>query len=192
MSQSPRFFIALLPPIEVQQQVRELQQHLSDRYASQAAQKSPPHITLQPPFQWPLEEKPRLTDHLQQFSLQAAPLPVTLHGFAAFAPRVIYIHVLPSAELQALQLSLVNFVETHLGILHPQKQRPFVPHVTLAFRDLTEDNFRVAWAELGQQPIHFDFWVASLTLLHHDGQRWNVAQEFALGQPGEKQLPLQE
>ena len=47
-----RFFIALLPPTAIQDYVKELHQYCGDRYASHGAQKSPPHMTLQPPFTW--------------------------------------------------------------------------------------------------------------------------------------------
>ncbi|MGK7915884.1 MAG: hypothetical protein AB4038_10100 [Prochloraceae cyanobacterium] len=39
------FFIALLPPEEIQQNVTKIQQHFAQVYSSRAALKSPPHIT---------------------------------------------------------------------------------------------------------------------------------------------------
>ncbi|MGH2415835.1 MAG: 2'-5' RNA ligase family protein, partial [Microcystaceae cyanobacterium] len=84
-----RFFIALLPPQEVQQVVNQIKQRFAEVYQSRAAQKSPPHITLQPPFKWQLEDLPILTEHLQKFAQTQFSIPVTLDGFGAFRPRVI-------------------------------------------------------------------------------------------------------
>jgi 2'-5' RNA ligase len=114
---------------------------------------------------------------------------VHLHGFGAFPPRVIYLHVERSAELLALQANLIRYLETKLKIFDPTaKTRPFKPHLTVGFRDLTQQNFQLAWAEFQSQLIEFTFTVTNLTLLLHDGQRWQVYQEFRLG--GEQ--PLQQ
>jgi 2'-5' RNA ligase len=47
-----RFFIALLPPQMIQDYANQIKQYFAEQYTSQGAQKSPPHITLQPPFVW--------------------------------------------------------------------------------------------------------------------------------------------
>lgn len=181
MNQPPkqRFFIALLPPQEIQDAVVSIQQTFVDRYRSKAALKSPPHITLQPPFEWFTSELPLLSQCLSEFAAQRQPISIALSGFGAFAPRVIFVNVLKTPELLALQSALMQQMETHLGIVNPvSKTRPFAPHVTVGFRDLTQPNFRVAWAEFQDQPLQFSFTASCLTLLIHNGQRWMVGQEF--------------
>jgi len=173
------FFIALLPPLDIQNYADQIKQHFADRYASRAAQKSPPHITLQPPFRWLNAEVPILKQSLSQFVRNRVPVPVTLKGFAAFPPRVIYINVLKTEELLALQAELIAYLEAKLGIVDPvSKTRPFAPHMTVGFKDLTKQNFRAAWAEFQQRQLEFEFRATDLTLLVHDGRRWNVSAEF--------------
>ncbi|NJM47154.1 MAG: hypothetical protein HC860_14125 [Alkalinema sp. RU_4_3] len=41
-----RYFIALLPPQEMQDYANQVRQYFSDRYNSHKAFSSPPHITL--------------------------------------------------------------------------------------------------------------------------------------------------
>lgn len=179
MSQSNRFFIALLPPPDIQAQVNAIKQHFSDCYDSRAALKSPPHITLQPPFELQLVNLPALKQCLSTFANHREPVPVNLSGFAAFPPRVIYINVLKTQELLILQTDLMAYLETSLGIVDPvSKSRPFSPHMTVAFRDLTRQNFKAAWPEFQQQALQFEFTANYLTLLLHDGKRWNVSDEF--------------
>lgn len=174
-----RFFIALLPPQDIQDYANQIKQYFADNYASQHAQKSPPHITLQPPFEWVDSDVSRIEASLTEFASKQQPLPITLSGFAAFAPRVIYIDVVRSQELLTLQTDLMAYVEANLGIVDKVgKTRPFAPHMTVAFRDLTRQNFKAAWPEFENRQLHFDFTADKLTLLIHDGRRWNIKSEF--------------
>jgi 2'-5' RNA ligase len=174
-----RFFIALLPPQDIQDYANEIKQYFADHYASRHAQKSPPHITLQPPFEWLDSDVSRLEASIREFASGQQPLPITLNGFAAFAPRVIYIDVVRNPELLTLQADLMAYVEANLGIVDIGKTRPFAPHMTVAFRDLTRQNFKAAWPEFENRQLYFEFSADKLTLLIHDGRRWNIKSDFA-------------
>lgn len=178
------FFIALLPPVSIQEEVNQIKQYFSDRYASSHAQKSPPHITLQPPFEWNRESVEVLEECLYQFAIDRGPIPITLSGFAAFPPRVIFVNVLKTPELLNLQANLANHLKTTLGIVDQKSQgRPFAPHMTVAFKDLTKQNFKAAWPEFENKPFQSEFTVNQLTLLIHSNGRWNIFKEFAMPQP---------
>lgn len=181
-----RFFIALVPPQDIQDYARKIQQSFVETYHSRKALNSPPHITLQAPFEWQLDNVAVLEQSLKTFASTKTPVPVTLKGFGAFAPRVIYINVLRTPELLALQSDLIRHMEASCGIVDPvSKTRPFSPHITVAYRDLTKPNFRAAWPEFQNRPLEFEFTglkfeftVSQLTLLIHDGKRWNIHSEF--------------
>ncbi|MBD2252305.1 2'-5' RNA ligase family protein [Nostoc parmelioides] len=174
-----RFFVALLPPQEIQDYANQIKQYFADHYASRHAQKSPPHITLQPPFEWVDNNISILETSLRDFASQQQSIPVTLSGFDAFAPRVIYINVERSPELLNLQTELIAHTEATLKIVDAVgKQRPFVPHMTVAFRDLTKQNFQAAWPEFANRQLDFEFTADKLTLLIHDGRRWLIKSEF--------------
>ena len=174
-----RFFVALLPPQDIQDYTNQIKQYFADYYASSGALKSPPHITLQPPFEWADANSPLLEASLKEFASRQQPVAITLRGFDAFAPRVIYINVVRSQELLTLQADLMTCAESNLGIVDKvSKTRPFAPHITVAFRDLTKQDFRVAWPEFAKRQLHFEFTADKLTLLLHDGKRWNIKSEF--------------
>jgi 2'-5' RNA ligase len=178
-SRQQLFFIALLPSAEVQTKVREIQQYCAEVYHSRAALKSPPHITLQPPFKWSLDDYSRLMEHLQQFVLTQLPIPMILDSFAAFKPRVIYIKVIKTPALLAIYKNILAYLESNLNIVDPlAKTRPFAPHLTVAFRDLTKPNFYQAWSEFADKSLYFEFIIPQLTLLQHNGKQWEIAQEF--------------
>ena len=172
-------FVALVPPENIQNQVTGIKEHFAQQYNSSHALKSVPHITLQPPFKWPTTDLTLLQDSLENFAQNCSTFSITLSGFAAFVPRVIYINVVKTPELLKIQQDLIGFTETTLGIVHPpSKIRPFSPHVTVAFRDLTKQNFRAAWVEFREKTLDLEFRASQLTLLIHNGKRWDLCNEF--------------
>lgn len=174
-----RFFIALLPPQEVQEVASQIQHYFAEVYQSKAALKSPPHITLQPPFEWEFSNVSSLEEQLQKFSQTQFTLSITLDGFAAFKPRVIYMNVLKMPDLLLMQKDLMFHLESELQIVDPvSKSRPYTPHLTVAFRDLTKPNFHQAWAEFQTKELYFEFSIDRLTLLIHNGKMWEVHQQF--------------
>jgi 2'-5' RNA ligase len=173
------FFIALLPPQEVQEFANGIKQRFAEVYNSRAALKSPPHITLAPPFKLRVENLSLLEQKLAEFAATQFPIPITLSGFGAFKPRVIYINVLKTPELIAAQKDLTIYLANSLNIVDRRSQtRPFAPHLTVGFRDLTRQNFHKAWTEFNQQQLFFEFTVPQLTLLIHNGKHWAIASEF--------------
>jgi 2'-5' RNA ligase len=174
-----RFFIALLPPDSIQDEVRQIQSDFEARYSTKATLKAPPHITLIPPFE--LSDRIELLQiELEKFAKMRSPFTINLSGFAAFPPRVIFLDVVPNPVLPNLYLDIAATLANTLGIIDPYASRPFVPHMTVGFRDLTPENFELAWAEFRDRKINFAFEAINLTLLAHDEQKWNVLSSFAL------------
>lgn len=177
-----RCFVALLPPPEVEAFANAVIQELGDRYRTRTA-KAPPHITLQPPFPWSLERLPDLEASLRSFVVGRSPLPITLDGFGAFRPRVLFIDVHKTPELRALQADLMEHLERDLAIVDlKNKHRGFSPHMTVASRRMSPAIFRKAWADLEPRTPRFEFVSDRLTLLIHQGQRWDVHQHLEFAQ----------
>lgn len=164
------FFVAILPPEAIQQELRQIQIQIAQTYGVRGALRSPPHITLVPPFSLasPVSGPPEAIDALQAklaaLASHQAPLPLQLRGFAAFVPRVIYVHVTPTPALLQLQASL----QEHFP---PRPRAPgvhrFVPHITVAFRDLSPVRFHQIWPEYQGRSLQLDFTALGLTLLRH-------------------------
>ncbi len=175
------FFVALLPPLGIQQKANTIKHHFAEVYNSKAALKSPPHITLQPPFYWERERLTELKTVLADFGQQQRSIPIILDGFAAFKPRVIYINVHKTPELLALQRDLMLKLESSLNIVHQlSKARPFAPHMTVAFKDLSKANFYQAWDKFQEESFAHEFTASELTLLQHNGKKWEINTEFYL------------
>ncbi|MGB3404797.1 MAG: 2'-5' RNA ligase family protein [Microcoleaceae cyanobacterium] len=186
MTKSRLFFIALLPPAEIQSEITQIKQYFAQNYDSRHALKSPPHITLQSPFKWLISDLNRLEQSLKTFAAQQAFFPVTLSGFNAFPPRVIYVDVVKTTELMNLQNNLVADLLYDLGDFNSRSSHHrFTPHMTVAFRDLTRENFRAGWTEFKNKPIQYEFVANQLTLLIHTGKYWQVEQEYLFGKSGQ-------
>ena len=184
MNSDRLFFIALLPPQSIQDYATEIKTYFAQHYGSRHALKSPPHITVQPPFKWIPQQIDQVERSLQSFATSQTPFSISLNGFAAFPPRVIYIHVEKTEPLLTLHQALITHLETTLNLVDPkEKSRPYTPHMTVAFRDLTQQNFRAAWQEFHPRSLFFEFIASELSLLMHDGQRWQIHAKFPFGKP---------
>ncbi|MGB3695496.1 MAG: 2'-5' RNA ligase family protein [Spirulinaceae cyanobacterium] len=182
MSESQhRFFIALLPSVEVQDYANQVKQQFVEVYNSRAAQNSPPHITLQPPFLWQKENLPPLEKSLQEFAQNQFPIPITFSGFGAFSPRVIYLNVSKTPELLQIKQELEIHLQNNLGIVHKEpKNRQFTPHLTVVSRGLSKENFSLAWQEYKNKELYLKCTIAQLTLLIYNGKNWEIKKEFSL------------
>ena len=92
-----KFFIALLPPPEVQTSIHQIKVFFAENYGSRKALNSPPHITLQAPFELSDPGQPIvLTDGLKDFATKRDNVAIALRNFGACPPRVIYVAVVQS------------------------------------------------------------------------------------------------
>jgi 2'-5' RNA ligase len=173
------YFIALLPPPEIQEQLQSFKEHFYTAYQSKGALNSPPHITLHMPFQWKEAKENKLVESLKRFAKGNTSFEVQLQDFGCFAPRVIFSQVNESEPLRVLQQQLHRFVKIELNLFNAQyRDQRFHPHITLVFRDLKKDRFALAWQEFSERKYEADFKVNSFTLLKHNGKIWNSYTNF--------------
>lgn len=177
--QDQLFFIAVLPPLEIQEEVTAFKEYAERYFRSSHALRSPPHITLFPPFRWPASRREALSGILAGFAREEASFLLRLNDFACFRPRVIYVDILPSTELTGLHRRLSERLDRDLGLAQ-KGRRDFHPHMTVAFKDLRPSMFNKAWAHFSGIPYERYFRVTALALLRHVDRRWQVVQEFPL------------
>lgn len=177
----PLYFIAVVPPDPIATAVKDIKEDIAERFSSKAALRSPAHITLHMPFRWPDRKLEKLRDAVSSLAETTPRFPVSLEGFDAFVPRVIFVKVEENPALEQLQNDLLRIFRQELGIFNGNyKERPFHPHMTIAFRDLKPRNFKLAWDEYKNKPISFHFSCESITLLKHSGKEWQRFKTFPL------------
>lgn len=173
------YFIGIVAPEEINRQVLEWKHYMLQRFGCRVALKSPAHITLIPPFEMPATTQHEMEEVLLLFANEQPFFPIQLKNFAAFKPRVLYVHVQPNIHLSGLQARLeAHLINTSFPI--KKEDRPFHPHVTIANRDVQKEDFPLAWQYFKQLSYDASFLANTISLLRHNGQVWEVANSFPL------------
>lgn len=176
-----QYFVALIPPLPVYDEAMQLRQYFSEKYNSKASLRSPPHITLHMPFRMPERKEAEMVAKFGRFVKRFQPIKICLDNFSSFPPRVIFVRVTESETLFHFQKSLERFCKTELNLFNAgYRDVPFHPHLTLAFRDLKKTAYREAWDEFKSREYKAEFVADKLSLLKHDGKRWQVFRELPL------------
>ena len=168
------FFLAALPPKPISIAIHDLKEQMAERYGSRHALKSPPHITLMPPFWFNAGQIPDLMAAVQEVASHFLPVSINLKNFSCFKPRVIFIDVKDgSGSLKLLQKELKDLFQERYK-LRPDKRSTFHPHCTIGFKDLTPKMFYRAWDYYRTQPFAAEFVIEQIDLLKHTEGRWKV------------------
>lgn len=176
-----QYFVAIIPPSPVYEEALAFKEYFRDTYGSKAALNSPPHITLHMPFVWSQKKEDKLVARMKDFAGQYDPIKVCLDNFSSFPPRVIFIKVTESDALDAMQKDLHRFFKRELDIFNANyKERPYHPHLTVAFRDLKKSQYLAAWREFSEKDYKAEFMADKVALLKHNGKGWDVLKEFPL------------
>lgn len=173
----PLYFIALLPDPVIQKEVTGFKQECARLFGASHALKSPPHLTLLPPFPWHPADLQKLGKALGAFAASQKPFEVALENFSCFPPRVIFVNVATNPSLHRLCEALQTQLEQTLGLKN-KRGRGFNPHMTIAHRDLRQDTFPEAWAHFSKIIYRRTFKADRLALLEHTKQRWEVYEEY--------------
>jgi 2'-5' RNA ligase len=178
---SKQYFIAFIPPSPVLEEAQTLKEHFQERYHSKAALNSPPHITLHMPFRWKEEKEQTMIEQLKEFVKRFDPVKLCLDNFGSFPPRVIFLNVVKSVELNVVQKEIQQFCKREFNLFNANyREEPYHPHLTLAFRDLKKSAYHEAWGEFKSKEYKAEFVADKIALLKHDGKKWNVLKEFLL------------
>lgn len=183
MKRHPLFFIALLPPPDIQREVTDFKNFIADGWHARHALKSPPHLTLVPPFEWPQGELAPLRSFLEKFARNEPAFMLSLDNFGAFAPRVVFVKPYPSEALDRMFKRLIAALKSELGFEDPRNRRAYHPHMTIAHRDLAEEDFQAVWSHFRNESYVRRFPVRHISLLELRAGHWEVCAEFPIGTP---------
>lgn len=172
------YFIAIIPPKELREEVKALKEEVRDRFKSGHALKSPAHITLQMPFKTESSDENEMTDVLTKFASGREKFEIALNGFGSFPPRVLFIDVTIHDPVIKLYRALKDCLVADLGFTKQEISSRFHPHMTIANRDLTEKNFQYAWSEFRHRAYQKTFIATGISLLRHNGKSWDINREF--------------
>ena len=180
------YFIAIIPPHPYKDIISEVKNSFAKTYHVSHALKSPPHITLIPPFKISETQEKEVVDFLNKFVENAFSFHLKVENYSCFKPRVIFLKPILNEYLK----NLYQKISQEFYDLFPIGQlskRPFHPHLTIAFRDLKAKTFYRAWKEYEAKTFKAEFLVDRIFLLKHDGKKW---EEFRWFRFDDNQLPV--
>jgi 2'-5' RNA ligase len=171
------YFLAIVPPQEIQDRITQLKHEVADKFGSQHALNASPHITLHMPFKWKDKKKDQLMNVLERINEKVTPFEIELKDFGFFEPRVVFVNVVENESLNQLQKFVTSICKKELKLDNANyKDRPFHPHATIAFRDLKKSKFYEAREYFEAQKFDEKFNVMEMHLLKHDEGKWNVIE----------------
>jgi len=176
------YFLAILPPDEIAQKVQLIKKEFVEKYNSKEAYTRPAHFTLQKPFKRPEQSEELIKSKLNSFAEERHPFSVKLSGFNHFRNKVIYIEVDDPSQMKFFRSQLIDFLQNRLDFTDQMiGRKDFTPHMTVAYRDLSPENFRLAWNEFSNRTLDFTFSVKSFFLMKHDSKNWQPFHQFNFG-----------
>lgn len=175
------YFAALIPPEPVYSLTQDLRLYCADKFDAHHALKSPPHITLLSPFRCEPGHIDDAIMTIQSVCSNTAAFSVRLNGFGHFNRKVLYLKTDTNTSLMSFQEKLEETARSHEELFHYNYHpRPFHPHLTLAFKDLSEAMFEKAWIEFRDKPFEAQFTADRLIILKHTGERWEEEKRVVI------------
>lgn len=167
------YFIAILAPDDVSAEITAFKQDIADNFNSSKALRSMPHITLVPPFKLSAQQHEDLNRWFLNTPVSVSPFTINLNGFGSFNNSnnpVIYVKPEEVGELRILQKELVSSFKINYPEI--KAAQSFNPHMTIAYRDLSCENYEKAWPLYEDKTYKATFKTTEVWLLQHNGKSW--------------------
>lgn len=164
------YFIAINLPEPLNTKIERIKKGISEEYGTKSVLKSPPHITIVPPFFWGNEEE--LIELVRDFAYP--PFHIELNGYKAFEIGVVYIDVVENKHITQLHQQF----NTQFFGRYPQLKKkypfPFQPHITVGNRDWKWAEFKRCWDNIKDTSFEDAFEFRQLSLLKNINGLWKV------------------
>lgn len=165
------YFVAIEPQAALFQKIKGIQRDFSKRFQAEKAYRNFPHITIVPPFMHDEKNESEVVGHFLKATPLSSPFTVKLNGYGSFDHKkhpVIFIKPEASEALNEIYRVFARFMDCF------QFVRNFHPHVTVAYRDLSYENYDKAWKEYAALSFNENFEVSRIGLYKHYEQKWNL------------------
>jgi 2'-5' RNA ligase len=172
------YFIALLAPPVIADQVLQWKNDMHFKYGCRAALKSPAHITLIPPFNANQAEELQLLEFLEEFTQQQPAMEVSVNGFGIFGRRTIFLAVEKNKPLEILYQLLSSLFYHEFPTKGKTTGLNFHPHITIANRDIPPAKFDEAFARFSYISYKAQCPLNDISLLRLDPSKWTTLKSF--------------
>ena len=180
----PKYLITVLPPSVISKEIVEMQKEVVSRFGCSHAQKAPPHITVIPPFDCSVEKKTEFVAELIRF-LNDKPMVysiIELDNFQRFESRTLFVDVAKNEAFEGFCKALKLLFNQQKIIKQRAEKHYFVPHITLANKDITKRDFKKAWEIFKDRVYQRGFTLKEISILELKGGVWKLVDSIAAQQ----------
>lgn len=176
------YFFAIILPEELSEKITSIKLEISDKYDTVHALKLFPHITLKVPFEFNRELESQLIEGAENLSLNYPAFNLEFNGFGYFDKKhpVFFIRPEYNHGLNLLQKQIIDYMKSVFPFIISGHDRNFNPHVSLAYRDLSPENFVRLKKEFEGQKFEAVCRVEDFHLLMHNRKQWEIVRKFKL------------
>lgn len=175
------YLVCLLPPPDLSKEIDTIRKECSNKFQVFKALRPPVHITLYPPISMEAAKEKPFSMLMAKVAANARPFTQELENFGKFGKQVVYINAVVNTKLMELRQAIASNIERHrFAPTALNKTEDFHPHFTIAYRDVLPHIFHDIWNEYKDRKFKASFFADKLSLLKHDGKRWNLLENYSL------------
>lgn len=177
-----KYFLAVLPPANISAEILGFQKKLEVKFGAVHAQKVMPHITVIPPFNGTADNINSFHQNLKHYlkNLENKPIQIQLDNFQRFDNRTLFVDVAKNEKFELLCKSIKLLFNAEKIIPQRVEKHFFVPHITIANKDLKKKDFKLAW-EMIQKEKKFErnFELEEFSLFKSKDKKWEITQRIS-------------
>lgn len=174
------YYLAILVPDPFASRIVQTQHELAKRFGYTKARRSPPHITLLPPFPFETALLPQLSEVISDLTVAFRPFSVLVQGTDSFPSHTVFLHILQNRSLRVLEHKLWRGLTQKFPSVAWKERVRFHPHITLATGITEEEDFFAIKKIAAESGGHENFPVQQIVLLRWEGETWIREKGFDL------------
>ncbi|MCX8514628.1 MAG: 2'-5' RNA ligase family protein [Burkholderiales bacterium] len=172
------YHIALIPPSTIRDEVVNFQILAEKKFGGKLTARSPAHITIIPPFRANSDALNSITRKLgNALKKNHQPIDTMITGFYHLNNRTIIMEINKSRHLEILFTDIKQITHN----ITFSSNNNFVPHITIAKRDLGPEVFTKAYDYFGHIPFSRNFIANEIGIFSYESGQWTVTKTFSIG-----------
>jgi len=173
----PKYFLALIPPASISNEIIAFQKEIEAQFGAIHAQKAPPHITVIPPFNCEQEKLNSFIIELKGFLMSShySDITIALDNFQRFESLTLFVDVAKNEAFEKFCKAVKLLFKQQKIIKQRVEKHYFIPHITIANKDIKKRDFKQAWEVFKERSYRQSFRLSELYVLELKNGTWGIS-----------------